>query len=121
MKGLEEDESDDDVEQDYDAGEAMEEAPAAKKNAKKNKPKSKKKSAESEESGESESEEETWGRGKGAYYASNAEQLESDDEEGNELEEQEAKRLQAKAREGMSDKDFGLDDLLELEGIQDTE
>ena len=58
-------------------------------------------------------EEEGWGTKKSAYYASNAEQLESDDEEANELEEQEAKRLQSKARDAMADDDFGLGDVVE--------
>ena len=57
--------------------------------------------------------EETWGRSKGAYYSSNAAQLDSEDEEANELEEQEALRLQAKAREAMCDEDFGLGDVVE--------
>lgn len=62
---------------------------------------------------DSESEEETWGRSKGAYYSSNAAQLDSEDEEANEFEEQEALRLQAKAREAMCDEDFGLGDVVE--------
>jgi len=37
-------------------------------------------------------------------------ELDSDDEEGNELEEQEARRLQAKAREALTEEDFGLRD-----------
>lgn len=74
------------------------------------------------ESSESESEEETWGRNKTAYYSSNAAQLESDDEEANELEEQEARRLQAKARDAMGDDDFGLYDSLETAGgLAETE
>ena len=64
------------------------------------------------ESSES-SEEEGWGTKKSAYYASNADEIESDDEEANELEEQEAKRLQAKARDAMADNDFGLGDVVE--------
>lgn len=76
---------------------------------------SKGKTAESLEP-EDEDEEEGWGRGRAAYYSSNAVQLESDDEEGNELEEQEAKRLQAAARKEMSDDDFGLND--NPEGMQ---
>lgn len=63
---------------------------------------------------ESESEEEAWGKKRSAYYSSNAAQLESDDEEANELEEQEAKRLQAKARDPMQDDDFGLADPVEV-------
>ncbi|KAF8840753.1 hypothetical protein BDN67DRAFT_1002761 [Paxillus ammoniavirescens] len=61
------------------------------------------------------SEEETWGRSKGAYYSSNAAQLDSDDEEANELEEQEALRLQAKGRDAMGDDDFGLGGVVEGE------
>lgn len=60
-----------------------------------------------------EEEEETWGSGKAAYYSSNAAQIESDDEEALQLEEQEAKRLQAKARDDMNDEDFGLEDSIE--------
>ncbi|KAJ7069873.1 Sas10 C-terminal domain-containing protein [Mycena amicta] len=59
------------------------------------------------------SEDEGWGRGRSAYYSSNAAQLDSDDEEGNELEEQEARRLQSKTRDSMRDDDFGLDDVVE--------
>ncbi|KAG8214468.1 hypothetical protein J3R82DRAFT_9521 [Butyriboletus roseoflavus] len=62
----------------------------------------------------SDSEEEgTWGRSKGAYYSSNAAELDSEDEEANELEEQEALRLQAKTREAVCDEDFGLGDVVE--------
>ncbi|KAK7048271.1 hypothetical protein R3P38DRAFT_2605963 [Favolaschia claudopus] len=75
--------------------------------SKSKKAKSKVKASSDEEDSD---EDETWGRGRSAYYSSNAAQLDSDDEEGNELEEQEAKRLQAKARDTMGDDDFGLDD-----------
>jgi len=60
---------------------------------------------------DSEEEEEGWGGKKSAYYSSNAAQLDSEDEEANEMEEQEAKRLQAKARDTMIDDDFGLTDV----------
>jgi U3 small nucleolar RNA-associated protein 3 len=63
---------------------------------------------------ESSEEEETWGRKKSAYYSSNAAEIESDDEEAIELEEQEAKRLQSKFRETLTDNDFGLDDPFEV-------
>lgn len=56
---------------------------------------------------------ESWGQGKAAYYSSNADQLDSDDEEGHELEEQEAIRLQRKSRQELQDEDFGLNDELE--------
>ncbi|RPD77455.1 hypothetical protein L226DRAFT_610763 [Lentinus tigrinus ALCF2SS1-7] len=86
-----------------------------KKKKKEGRAKSKKgKQDESEEEDEEDdSEEEGWGTKKSAYYASNAEQIESDDEEANELEEQEAKRLQTKARDAMADDDFGLGDVAE--------
>jgi U3 small nucleolar RNA-associated protein 3 len=91
--------------------EASEEEPPP---APKSKPKSKrlKKTEEppSSEEGDSSSEEETWGRTKAAYYASNADRLDSDDEEANQLQEQEAMRLQAKAREEMVEDDFGFGD-----------
>ena len=58
---------------------------------------------------------ESWGQGKAAYYSSNADQLDSDDEEGHELEEQEASRLQMKNRQEFQNEDFGLNDELEFE------
>ncbi|KZT09350.1 uncharacterized protein LAESUDRAFT_756975 [Laetiporus sulphureus 93-53] len=70
-------------------------------------------------SDEGSEEEEGWGKNKSAYYSSNAAQIESDDEEANELEEQEAKRLQTKAREALADEDFGLGDLVEGAAEQD--
>ncbi|KAG5220917.1 Sas10 C-terminal domain-containing protein [Salix suchowensis] len=84
--------------------------PIPDKRRKKKKGKKASKSSSDEES-EDEDLEESWGRGKSAYYSSNAAELDSDDEEANELEEQEAKRLQAKARDGMRDEDFGLLDV----------
>ena len=92
-----------------DEAEIEAEAPATKKKSKHSR-KVKGKTAESPEPEEEEEEEEGWGRGRAAYYSSNADQLESDDEEGNELEEQEAKRLQAAVRKEMTDDDFGLND-----------
>jgi U3 small nucleolar RNA-associated protein 3 len=66
--------------------------------------------SDDEEEPESE-EEESWGRKKSAYYSSNAAELDSEDEEANELEEQEAKRIQAKSRDALLDDDFGLADI----------
>ena len=66
-----------------------------------------------EDEGESE-EEETWGTKKSAYYSANGAHFDSEDEEANELEEKEARRLQMKAREGMCEEDFGLDNLQAL-------
>lgn len=127
LKGLERDEDD---EEEEDFGDSEEEeykgedendtdltpgtTSKSKKKAKKQK-KGKRKNSDDEE----EEEEETWGRGKAAYYSSNAAQLESDDEEGHELEEQEAKRLQKKALEGMNDDDFGLKDKHEISRTED--
>lgn len=71
-----------------------------------------KKSSSQKNASDSE-DEETWGRSKGAYYSSNAAQIDSEDEEANELEEQEALRLQAKTCEAMCDEDFGLGDVVE--------
>lgn len=106
-------EDDEDEEEEY-----PEPGPSTKK-SKKGKKGAKAPATSDEESG-SEEEEEGWGRSKAAYYSSNAGQLESDDEEANELEEQEARRLQAKARDTMTDEDFGLGDFVEGD-IQHTE
>ena len=70
-------------------------------------------STSTEQEIQSEEEEEGWGRKKSEYYASNDAQIESDDEEAHEMEEQEAKRLQTKTRDGLADDDFGLDDMAE--------
>ncbi|KAI0084824.1 Sas10 C-terminal domain-containing protein [Irpex rosettiformis] len=74
----------------------------------------------SDEGSESEEEEEGWGGKKSAYYSSNAAELDSEDEEANEMEEQEAKRLQAKLRESMADEDFGLGDIAEADIDEQT-
>jgi U3 small nucleolar RNA-associated protein 3 len=122
LKGLEDDGDDDsgedeDIEmENLDGGEAREEPPTPKKKKKTQKRKQSSQSESSEEL-ESEEEEETWGKSKSAYYSSNAAQLDSDDEEANELEEQEAKRLQAKLREDLEDVDFGLNDAFDITGI----
>lgn len=90
------------------SGEPLVEKQKGKK-AKKKKPKSSEKKFREEE----DEEDESWGKGKAAYYSSNADQLASDDEEGNELEEKEAIRLQAKIRQELEDEDFGLNDSLD--------
>jgi U3 small nucleolar RNA-associated protein 3 len=67
--------------------------------------------ASDEEQDESDNEsEEGWGKKKSAYYSSNAGAIESDDEEGIEMEEQEARRLQMKVRDDLMEDDFGLGD-----------
>ena len=72
-------------------------------------------------SSDTESEDETWGRSKSAYYSSNAAQIDSEDEEANELEEQEARRLQLKARDTIHEDDFGLGGGLEDELAPEVE
>ncbi|KAG1848749.1 Sas10 C-terminal domain-containing protein [Suillus subalutaceus] len=67
------------------------------------------------------SEDESWGRSKSAYYSSNAAQIDSEDEEANELEEQEARRLQVKARDAIHEDDFGLGEGLEPESDAEVE
>ena len=122
LKGMDddsEDEEDDDFAQYQE--EILPEEPLAKKEKGK---KAKKKSSETKFREEEEEEDESWGKGKAAYYSSNADQLASDDEEGNELEEKEAIRLQAKIRQELEDEDFGLDDSLnspEGQGSQELE
>ncbi|KAJ6557387.1 Sas10 C-terminal domain-containing protein [Mycena vulgaris] len=109
---------DDEVEDEEDVEDGDEPMPAAKKKTSKSKKSKAKAKASSDEESE---DDEAWGRGRSAYYSSNAAQLDSDDEEGNELEEQEAKRLQAKARDAMADDDFGLDDMVESVMIDEVE
>ncbi|KAI0647747.1 Sas10 C-terminal domain-containing protein [Trametes meyenii] len=97
-------------------------AEAARKEKKKGKStgkKGKKDESEEEESEEDSEEDEGWGTKKSAYYASNEQDIDSEDEEAIELEEQEAKRLQTKARDAMADDDFGLDDV--AEGLPETD
>ena len=86
--------------------------------ANKTKGKGKKTSPPTSDASESESEEEGWGKKKSEYYASNAEQIDSEDEEANEMEEQEAKRLQTKAREVLTEDDFGLGDAAEAISLE---
>lgn len=76
--------------------------------------------ASDEEQQSSGTEDESWGQGRAAYYSSNANQIESDDDEANELEQQEAMRLQVKIRQELTDEDFGLGDLA-IENQEDTE
>ena len=111
-EGFYEDEDDEMLD---DEAEIETEAPVTKKKSK-NSRKVKGRTVDSPEPEEEEEEEEEegWGHGRAAYYSSNAVELESDDEEGNELEEQEAKRLQAAVRKEMTDDDFGLNDNPEI-------
>jgi U3 small nucleolar RNA-associated protein 3 len=130
LKGIDDDSEDDEGFYDEDNEilddeaeiETDSEAPGTKKKSKHSR-KVKGKTVQSpEREPEEEEEEEGWGRGRAAYYSSNAVELESDDEEGNELEEQEAKRLQAAARKEMTDDDFGLNDSPEvMQNVPDIE
>lgn len=121
MKGIPDDSEDEDDDHDMqdedgsdeDAELSADPGPSTIKEKKKKDKKGKKAAVSSDEESASEEEEEGWGRSKAAYYSSNAGQLESDDEEANEMEEQEAKRLQAKARDAMTDEDFGLEDMVD--------
>lgn len=110
-----EDEDRYEVEDDEEAGDDIHDATASKSKSKSKSSKATRgtKAPSSDKSTSDSEDEGTWGRGKGAYYSSNAAQLDSEDEEANELEEQEVLRLQAKACESMCDLDFGLGDIVE--------
>ena len=111
LRGVSSDSDSDDDQLESD-GMQVDSEPATSKSKSKSKTARDAKKSSAKDASDSE-EEETWGRSKGAYYASNAAELDSEDDEANELEEQEALRLQAKAREGMCDQDFGLGDVVE--------
>lgn len=120
LKGIPSSESDEDEEDAYEEDDYDEDQPhlvsASKRSNAKAKP-----PTESDDDEEQESEEEeSWGRKKSVYYSSNAAELDSEDEEANEMEEQEAKRIQAKARDAMLDDDFGLADINQ-EDMEGTE
>ncbi|TRM63969.1 Sas10 C-terminal domain-containing protein [Schizophyllum amplum] len=127
LQGLSEDDDDEEDDEDEDMeGEGDDLAddvpsPNIKASKKEKGKKGKKAAAPSPSASEDESEEETWGRGKKAYYASNADEIDSEDEEAHEMEEQEARRLQGKALEVMTDADFGLEDDDAVGGENDSE
>jgi U3 small nucleolar RNA-associated protein 3 len=70
--------------------------------------------SDSDKDSDDSEEEEAWGTKKSAYYSANDAHFDSENKEANELEEKEARRLQMKARDGMEDEDFGLDNLQAL-------
>lgn len=112
-ESVEENEDFGDLDQDKDWAKKEEPASTTKKAGKRKK--SKKVDEESKpwyDEENQEEAEESWGHGKAAYYSSNADQLDSDDEEGHEQEEQEGIRLQAISRQDLQDEDFGLNDEL---------
>ncbi|KAI6147507.1 Sas10 C-terminal domain-containing protein [Pisolithus tinctorius] len=118
LHGISDDDEDEDggeadgLEDDSDVEMEDEKVPPKKQKSSKSKSKKAKKDT-SPSPVEEEEEEETWGHGKRAYYSSNAAEIGSDDEEAQEMEEQEARRLQTKAREGLADEDFGLGEVIE--------
>ena len=113
LKGIPPSESDEEDEEDvHDEGEYDEDQPPPKVHASKRGKGKAKPPPESDDEEEQESEEEeNWGHKKSTYYSSNAAELDSEDEEANEMEEQEAMRIQTKARDALLDDDFGLADV----------
>lgn len=114
--------SEEEEEEEEEQGQEQADEPSAITNGKKKKLKKKKEAPVSSEDGHTDrsDEEETWGKTKSAYYSTNAAHFDSEDEEANELEEQEAKRLQTKARDILTDDDFGLGDHVEMTIQQDV-
>lgn len=112
LEGLDQPSDEDDGE-DY-AYEDEDEEPIAPPKASTSKSKKKQKKGappSSSSSSEEEEEDESWGAKKSAYYADNADLIDSDDEEANELEEAEARRLQLRARAALDEEDFGIGEL----------
>jgi U3 small nucleolar RNA-associated protein 3 len=123
LKGIPSSESDEDEEDVYEEGGDDEDQPhphppACVRKGREAKAKPPPESDEEEE--QASEEEEGWGHKKSAYYSSNAAELDSDDEEANELEGQEAMRIQVMTRDTMLDDDFGLADL-DLDDAEETE
>lgn len=121
--GSESEEQEDHLDQEYYEIEEEEQVSSKKKEKKEKKVNGKSKTRKEEDRFEEEEDDtgESWGQGKAAYYSSNAYQLDSDDEEGHELEEQEASRLQTKNRQEFQNEDFGLNDELEFEKRPEVE
>ncbi|KAJ3731009.1 Sas10 C-terminal domain-containing protein [Lentinula guzmanii] len=109
----EEEEESDAEDNDFQSGQVASQATKSKQKVSVKGKENRKKDTEESSEDDEEEEEESWGKGKAAYYSSNAAQIESDDEEALQLEEQEAKRLQTKARDDMNEEDFGLEDSIE--------
>ncbi|KAI0274240.1 Sas10 C-terminal domain-containing protein [Russula aff. rugulosa BPL654] len=111
LKGIPSSESDADEEDAYEEDDFDENQPHPVSTSKGSNANAKPPPESDDDEGQESEEEESWGRKKSAYYSSNAAELDSEDEEANELEEQEAKRIQAKTRDAMLDDDFGLADI----------
>ncbi|KAG8921241.1 hypothetical protein FRC02_000366 [Tulasnella sp. 418] len=120
-----EDEQDEDVDEDDDEDE--DEVEPLKQSSKSTKSSSKPipiGSDDDDDDDEKDSEDEQdlhWGSKRSTYYSSNAAELDSDDEEGNELEEKEVKRLQIKTREALHEDDYGLVDLVVEDETENNE
>ncbi|KAH7101617.1 Sas10 C-terminal domain-containing protein [Auriculariales sp. MPI-PUGE-AT-0066] len=121
LDGVNSDDSDDDerdgIAADEDEGGEDHLAPASKDKKSKSKPKSTKDKAKKSKSKPKDSDEESeedadasWGTKKSAYYAGGDDEPDSD-AEAEELHAAEARRVQMKARAGLTDDDFGLHDL----------
>ena len=122
LKGIPSSESDEDEEDAHEEENYDEEKPNSTVHVRKGSKANAKPPPESdEEEEEGSEEEESWGRKKSSYYSSNAAELDSEDEEANELEEQEARRIQVKARDAMLDDDFGLADIDQSDGEETGE
>lgn len=119
LKGLEKEFEMEQEERQEPDEDGLQEQPQTRKKRKKSKKTIEKQKPSSDE--DKSEEEETWGRGKAAYYSSNADQLDSDDDEANELEEQEAIRLQKKILQELQEEDFGLQDTIDRETRSEVE
>ncbi|KDQ21628.1 hypothetical protein BOTBODRAFT_208901 [Botryobasidium botryosum FD-172 SS1] len=120
LKGI--DSEDDDVDDDQEDDLPETPATSAAKRKSKDKKSTRGPRSSSSQSSESESEDdERWGSKKSAYYSSNAALLGSDDEEANQLEEMEARRLQAKSKELITEDDYGLADVDAVEDAVEPE
>ncbi|KAF8339980.1 Sas10 C-terminal domain-containing protein [Cantharellus anzutake] len=115
----EEDDEGDEVEEEEDYASSSGAGPSKSKSGKPNASKRHPGKGEPEE--ESNSGEERWGK-KSEYYVSAAtDDIDSDDEEALALELNECRRLQKKAREGISEDDFGIEEVLDaIERGQDS-
>lgn len=105
------DQSNEDSNEDDDGEDVEPESASTSKKAKKAKATLSKTAKSKPTEDESESEEERWGKSKSAYYSSVANDVDSDDEEARAMEEAEARRLQAKARDQINEDDFGFEDV----------
>lgn len=107
-----------------DEDDEMEDPPEPKAKAK-TKVKAKAQSAaqeasDSDASDDSEKEISRWGKSRSAYYADNSRVMDEDDEEARRMEEQEARRLQAKMITEIGEDDWGFNDVHNTEDAADS-